>query len=527
MEQSFLGARKELRQSVASMESCLDVLTEIDNNDQPFDIAHLDMVKHIIPSDQDTDPMYDLNTSMEGLRESIKSSQDKIKDLVNRFKQRNRPPIHELKTPEALTRIREDLVKWKGETDGWVSIPYHYSGQQEAKDIIAAFEHDVKILESVAKSFRPLYDEMSKLSAQLCDEIDSEDPDEDLIDEIDAEIHTKLMAAKSKIEGIPKRANGETFKVTRHKLGVEVESIGTNKKWLENVRENDPVYVKVCNRQQAEALLALIERGTKVIESLPRLTLDYTQGELIWMSVLPYTVEDHIRSTFTYIQASINQKPRLTVSKESDTDFVANNGEEILHEDPLLLISRKLIQRAPIREGVLKLNTSYLGATPDKNGTHVLTTVKKSLPWILELAKGTTAYAKALRDAVANKVDPADVSVIDHFPLCRDQSGTDLSMTFTVEVADSIFEETVKIRCPRDRDSCKQYDLAPMSASEMSRIIHYIEQIRLYPVDRITSSDPNVDEIFLKSAVNALTQWNSHFIPELTKWMLASFGDPI
>lgn len=527
MKQSFLGARKELRQVVASMESCLDVLTEIDNKDQPFDIAHLDMVKHIIPSDQNTDPMYDLNTSMEGLRESIKSSQDKIKDLVNRFKQRNRPPIHELKTPEAMTRIREDLVKWKGETDGWVSIPYHYSGQQEAKDIIAAFEHDVKILESVAKSFRPLYDEMSKLSAQLCDEIDSEDPDEDLIDEIDAKIHTKLMAAKSKIEGIPKRANGETFKVTRHKLGVEVESVGTNKKWLENVRENDPVYVKVCNRQQAEALLALIERGTKVIESLPRLTLDYAQGELIWMAVLPYTVEDHIRSTFTYIQASINQKPRLNVSKESDTDFVANNGEEILHEDPLLLIARKLMQRDSIREGVIKLNTSYLGATPDKNGTHVLTTVKKSLPWILELAKGTAEYAKALQNAVVNKIEPTDVAVINFYPMCREHSGTDLSMAFTVEVADSIFEEIVKIRCPRDRGFCKQYDLQAINAADMSRILRYLEHIRLYPVDRMTSTDSDVDDAYLKSAVNALTQWNSHFIPELTKWMLASFGDPI
>ena len=46
MKQSFLGARKELRRMVASMESCLDVLTEIDNNDRPFDIAHLRYIEY-------------------------------------------------------------------------------------------------------------------------------------------------------------------------------------------------------------------------------------------------------------------------------------------------------------------------------------------------------------------------------------------------------------------------------------------------------------------------------------------------
>lgn len=527
MEQSFLGARKELRQSVASMESCLDVLTEIDNNDQPFDIAHLDMVKHIIPSDQDTDPMYDLNTSMEGLRESIKSGLDKVKDLVSRFKRRNLPAIYDMKTDEAIARITKDLEKWDGVAHGMVSIPYQYSGEQDPVKIIAAFDHDLKILEMLSTRHRAFYKEMEKLSQQLTQAVEADN--DDMIDELDDKITQKILSAKSMIESIPRLANGEVFKVIKQQHHVEVKSVGVRKDWIKTVQENDPVYVDACNGEQAKKMLAMIIHAGNILDKLPYIETDYAQSELMWMLMIPYTVGDHINSCFTYIDASIHQRhdDKRKVSTESDTDYVANNGQEILHEDPLLLISRKLIQRAPIREGVLKLNTSYLGATPDKNGTHVLTTVKKSLPWILELAKGTTAYAKALRDAVANKVDPADVSVIDHFPLCRDQSGTDLSMTFNVEVADSIFEETVKIRCPRDRDSCKQYDLTPMSASEMSRIIHYIEQIRLYPVDRITSSDPNVDEIFLKSAVNALTQWNSHFIPELTKWMLASFGDPI
>lgn len=524
MKQSFLGARKELRQSVASMESCLDVLTEIDNKDQPFDIAHLDMVKHIVPSDHNVVPMYDLNTSMEGLRESIKSSRDKIKDLVNRFKQRNRPVIYELKTPDAMKRIREDLSKWKGEAIGWVSIPYQYSGYEEPAEIIAAFEQDLKILESMVKTFRPMYDEMSKLSAQLCDEIDSEDADEDLIDELDGKIHDKLIAAKSKIESIPRRSNGETFRVQRHRGGVEVETIGTNKRWLSNVREDDPVYVKACNAQQAETLLGFIDRATKVIESLPSLTTDYAQGELIWMMVIPFAVQDHIRSSFVHIEASINQKGRTTVSKESD---VANSSDHTIEENPLLLIGRKLMQRDPLSNNVIKLNTTHLSSGIDQSGTDVLATVKRSLPWFLVLAKGTASYAKAIQNAIDNNVDVKDVDLQSHFPaLCKDE-GTDLSLTYTIQIADSIFSEIYTIRVARDRNFGGQFDLQAMEASDISRCLKYVEQISTVNPQYIKCSDPQIDKDYLELARNALIHIQSFFIPELTKWMLASFGDPL